>query len=240
MRAAIFVLLLAGVAHAVCDPALKSTITPRIKLQRPSTMMCDWDVPIQQSFDILDAGVGMVGFPQTWTSQQTFNQIVITAGQPGTTSILQSDANGTGFWTPDPHVNSLTVDTTLTVNGRPVTGGGQGESRRLGGVLFDLGAVSLTTSDGWTFRLEPYAASITRLECEAYTGTSFTMKLCAGEDPTCATPITPGPVVCDTTGLSTTSLNNTAVTARQKVTVVITAVSGTVTKGEIYIEGVVS
>jgi hypothetical protein len=129
------------------------------------------------------------------------------------------------------------LDITSTWSNKQTFGGGlAGETRRLGGIFFDFGAISLTTADVWTFRLDPVAATITRIDCEAYSGTSFTMKVCAGEDPSCATPIVAS-LVCDTTGPTATTISNATVTARQKVTIVISAVAGTVTKGEIYIQG---
>jgi len=239
----LLVVLVPQLAHAVCDPALKATVTPRIKLQRPSTKMCDWDIPIQQSFDLLDAGVGMLTLSQTWTATQNFQAFQTTRGSASPVSLLQSDASGIGAWTPNPHVSSLTVDQFITVNGQPIASSDVGQTRRLGGVYFDLGAATLTPV-AWPMRLEPYPATITRVECESYSGTSFTIKLCASEETsvtTCTTDILAGPtLVCDTTGASTTSFTAAAtVAARQKVTVIVTAVSGAVTKGEVYIQGTV-
>jgi len=189
MKQLLLVVLLAGLAHAACDPALRATTTPRLHLQRPSTKMCDWDIPIQQTFDILDGLTGAVSFPQTWTAYQTFTANPVALGQ----------------------------------------------------LYFDLGQVSLTPIDEWTFRLQPFAATITRIECEAYTGTSFDINICAGEDTgddVCTTLI--ATLSCTADGGMVTSITNAVVTARQKVTVEITGVSGSVTKGEIYIEGAAS
>src|SRR5215470_17313673 len=235
MRVLLLLLALAGTSYAACDPALKATITPRIKLQKPSTKMCDWDVPIQQSFDLLDASVGMTTLSQSWAMPQTFSQIKILSGTLGPNTVLQGDVSGTGVWTDQPSVRSLAVSDSVTIAGKPVTSGPT--PHRLGGIYFDLGAGSLTTADEWPLRLDPYPATITRVECEAYTGTSFTIKLCAGEDTgddTCTTDIISAPLVCTTGGAFTTSIASAAVAPRDKVTIVITAVSGSVTKGEVY------
>jgi hypothetical protein len=187
--------LVAGLAHAACDPALRATVTPRLKFPRPTTKMCDWDIPIQQTFDMLDAAVAMSTYPQTWTAPQIFNAPVVVQGQPVPLPAL-----------------------------------------RLGSLYFDLGTTSVATTDTWTFRLDPYDATIRRIECEAYTGTSFTIQVCKDEDPSCIVNLS-GTLVCDAAGAFTTTITGADVLAREKVTILVTAVSGTVTKGEIYIEG---
>jgi hypothetical protein len=233
----VLLLALAGTARAACDPALQATVTPRIKLPRPSTKMCNWDVPIQQAFDLLDASVGMTTFAQTWTAPQTFSAIRITAGTPSTLAVLQSDATGTGHWSETPTVKTLDVSQSLTVAGTPIVAL---PAWRLGGIYFDLGAEHLSINDEWPFRLDPFPATITRVECEAYTGVQFTIKLCLGEDvgdDTCTTDVLTAPLVCTAGGAFTTAIANSAVQARDKVTIIITSVGGPVTKGEIYIEG---
>jgi len=117
-------------------------------------------------------------------------------------------------------------------------------AQKLGGVMFDFGSNSIATSDEWAFRLKPYAQTVTRIECEAYSGTSFTIKVCKNEDlgdDTCATNLLDSTesttLVCDTTGASDTAINSGGIAARGEVSIVVTAVSGTVTKGEVYIEG---
>src|SRR4029453_3017382 len=77
-------------------------------------------------------------------------------------------------------------------------------SEKLGGLQFDMGTSNtIATSDEWVFRLTPFAATITRIECEAYGGTSYTIQLCVGEDTgddTCGTAYTTAALVCDGDG----------------------------------------
>ena len=116
----------------------------------------------------------------------------------------------------------------------------------LGRLFFDFGTDSLLATDEFTFRTQVIATTLTRIECEAYSGTSFTIKVCDGEDrgnDTCTTnhlsATETDTLVCNTTGASDTALNATSKAAREKVTIVITAVSGTVTQGEVLLEGTI-
>ena len=105
-----------------------------------------------------------------------------------------------------------------------------------------LYAESIAITDEFTFRVFPVAATLTRIECEAYTGTSFTIKVCKGEDrgdDTCTTNMLDATetttLLCDATGGSDTTINSAGLTARQEVTVVITAQTGS-PDGEVYLE----
>ena len=121
-------------------------------------------------------------------------------------------------------------------------------TQRLGSLKFDMGSGNtITTSDEWVFRLNPFAATMTSITCEAYAGTSFTIKVCQGEDTgndTCTTnhlsATETDTLVCNTTGASDSTLNSTTIAANDKVTIVVTAVSGTVQMGEIIIDGTAS
>lgn len=193
---ALVIVLIATTGYAACDPSAQATTTPRASLKRPATKQCDWNVPLQQTIDLLDSNGAFLNVPSSWSAPQTF------------------------------------------------AGGIKGQTMRLGGLFFDLGAISLTTNDEWTFRLEAVKATVNRVECEAYTGTSFTIKICNGEDTgddTCTQDLLTAPLVCDTGGAATSGISSfSSVNPRDKVTIVITAVSGAVTKGEIYIQGVTS
>jgi len=105
---------------------------------------------------------------------------------------------------------------------------------------------TIATSDEWVFRLTPFAATITRIECEAYGGTSYTIQLCVGEDigdDTCGTAYTSAALVCDGDGGSAcasgcdTTLTSAVVTNAAEGHDRVTAVRTPPQKGEIYIEG---
>ena len=104
-------------------------------------------------------------------------------------------------------------------------------------LAFDYGS-TITTDQEWVLPSWPQASTVTRCDCEAYGGTSFTVNICLGEDTgddTCATAVASG-LVCDTTGASATGLSQN-LTARQELTAVVTAVSGAVAKGTISCDG---
>jgi hypothetical protein len=95
-------------------------------------------------------------------------------------------------------------------------------------------------TDEWTLRLPPWAGTITRVDCEAYGGTSITIKVCDGEDrgdDTCATNLLDATetttLACTTSGASDSTINAGGFAARDKVTYVLTAVSGVVAQAEI-------
>lgn len=100
------------------------------------------------------------------------------------------------------------------------------------------------TADEFTIRLPNFSGAINRIDCEAYGGTSFTINVCDGEDrgdDTCTTSILDATasttLTCTTSGASDTALNASAVyfDAQDKVTLVITAVSGAVDQGEVIL-----
>lgn len=101
---------------------------------------------------------------------------------------------------------------------------------------------TITTSDEFTITLWPVAHTLARVACQAYEGTSFTIKVCKDEDrgdDVCGTYLlgdSSATLVCGTAEVGDAILNSTDMAANQKVTVVVTAVSGTVTDGEIYFE----
>jgi hypothetical protein len=108
---------------------------------------------------------------------------------------------------------------------------------------FDYDTDSITTSDEYTFTTWPTATTVTRIDCESWSGTSFTISVCKGEDrgdDSCTTDmLSPATLACTTTRSVDSSPANTALTARQPVTIVVTAVSGTVTAGEICLEATI-
>jgi hypothetical protein len=113
-------------------------------------------------------------------------------------------------------------------------------------MYFNYDTDSITTSDEYVLRGWPAAATITGIYCEAYAGTSFTIKVCDGEDigdDTCTTnhldSTESTTLACTAAGASDTTINAGTKTAREKVSIVVTAVSGTVTAGDIYIEGTI-
>jgi len=96
---------------------------------------------------------------------------------------------------------------------------------------------SITTADEFVFRLPNFYGTMTRVDCEAYSGTSFVINICDGEDigdDTCATSILGGTLTCDASGASDTSLSATKFAPRDKISIVVTAVTGTV-NGEIMV-----
>lgn len=103
--------------------------------------------------------------------------------------------------------------------------------------------LSATASDSVVLRTLPVATSVTRVECETFgaAGTeTATIEICLGDDAgddTCATSVNGGTIVCDADGQADTVIANPALTARQQISVVISAVSGTVDALEVYVEG---
>ena len=110
--------------------------------------------------------------------------------------------------------------------------------RSCGHFLIGVTGDEIALTDEFTWRLPNFTGTLDRFECEAYTGTSFTVKLCDGEDrgdDTCTTDIlSPATLVCGTSGASDTSLSATGFVAFDKVTLQITAISGTPT-GEVWL-----
>lgn len=103
--------------------------------------------------------------------------------------------------------------------------------------------LSVTASDSVVMRTLPVATSVTRVECETFgaAGTeTATIEICLGDDAgddTCDTSVNGGTIVCDADGQADTVIANPALTARQQISVVISAVSGTVDALEVYVEG---
>jgi hypothetical protein len=83
--------------------------------------------------------------------------------------------------------------------------------------------------------LPPFTGTMTRVDCESFGGTSVTINICDGEDigdDTCTTSILDSTasttLECTTSPTADTSLNATGFGARDKVSLVLTAESGTV------------
>jgi hypothetical protein len=83
--------------------------------------------------------------------------------------------------------------------------------------------------------MPPFTGTMTRVDCESFGGTSVTINICDGEDigdDTCTTSILDATasttLECTTSPTSDTSLNATGFAARDKVSLVLTADSGTV------------
>jgi hypothetical protein len=98
-------------------------------------------------------------------------------------------------------------------------------------------------ADEIVFRLPPWAGTMTRIDCEAYGGTSVTINVCDGEDTgddTCTTSIPGATMTCTTSGVNDTSLTNPGFVARDKLTLVLTAESGTVDSLEVFITGTIN
>jgi hypothetical protein len=73
---------------------------------------------------------------------------------------------------------------------------------------------------------------MTDVRCEAQGGTSFTIDLCDGEDlgdDTCGTSILGSTLACTTSGANDSGLSATGFAASDSVSLVVTAVSGSVT-----------
>ena len=91
---------------------------------------------------------------------------------------------------------------------------------------------SAADADQFVIRLPPFAGTMTRIDCEAFSGTSAVINICDGEDlgdDTCTTSIPGATMTCDTTGANDTTLTNPGFAARDKVTLVIVgAPTGTV------------
>lgn len=91
-------------------------------------------------------------------------------------------------------------------------------------------------TEEWVIRLPPFTGTMTRFDCESFSGTSFTVDVCDGEDTgddTCATSILGAPLACGTSGANDTTLSATGFSARDFVTVVITAQTGD-PRGDFY------
>jgi hypothetical protein len=136
---------------------------------------------------------------------------------------------------------NLTAGRSLTLTGDDVAADAELYTVALGGIYVEDWAIT----DEFTFRLNPNAVTITGIECEAYSGTSFVIKVCAGEDrgdDTCTTnhldATESTTLTCGTTAGTDTTINSGSVSARGKVTIVVTAVTGTV-DGEVFIWGTV-
>jgi hypothetical protein len=97
-------------------------------------------------------------------------------------------------------------------------------------------------ADEIVFRLPPWTGTMTRIDCEAYGGTSVTINVCDGEDTgddTCTTSIPGATMTCTTSGVNDTTLTNPGFVARDKLTLVLTAESGTVDSLEVFITATV-
>jgi hypothetical protein len=96
----------------------------------------------------------------------------------------------------------------------------------------------IAITDELVITLPPWAGTMTRIDCEAQGGTSFTINVCDGEDAgddTCTTSIPGSTIVCTTSPTNDTTLSATGFAARDKVTIVVTAVSGAVNSAEIIL-----
>lgn len=97
---------------------------------------------------------------------------------------------------------------------------------------FGLMVETITTSDDWEIELPPWTGVMTDFRCEADGGTSFTVNVCDGEDlgdDTCTTSVLGGTLVCGTAGANDNTLSATGFAANDSVSIVVTAVSGSVT-----------
>lgn len=98
-------------------------------------------------------------------------------------------------------------------------------------------------TDEFVVKLPPVTGTMTRVDCETVGATSMTISICDGEDvgdDTCGTDIlSPATLVCTDAGANDTSLSATGFVARDDVTIVLTAVSGTPTQGIVYITSTV-
>jgi len=95
----------------------------------------------------------------------------------------------------------------------------------------------------YVFRLPPWAGTMTQIDCEAYGGTSVTINICDGEDyldDTCTTSIPGATMTCTTSGTTDSTLSATGFAARDKVSLVLTAESGSVDRLEVYITATVN
>jgi hypothetical protein len=97
-------------------------------------------------------------------------------------------------------------------------------------------------TDFVVLRMPPWTGVVTQIDCEAYDGASVTIKICEGEDyadDTCTNNLlglAADTLACTTSGATDSALNATYdnFTARDKFSVVITAVSGSVKELEVY------
>jgi hypothetical protein len=87
----------------------------------------------------------------------------------------------------------------------------------------------------YVIMLPPFTGTMTRVDCESFGGTSVTINICDGEDlgdDTCTTSILDATasttLECTTSPTADTSLNATGFVARDKVSLILTADSGTV------------
>lgn len=91
---------------------------------------------------------------------------------------------------------------------------------------------SIAITDEWEIELPDWPGTMTEFRCEAQGGTSFTLDICDGEDlgdDTCTTSVLGGTLVCDTTGANDNTLSAADFVANDSVSIVVTAVSGSVT-----------
>ncbi len=96
----------------------------------------------------------------------------------------------------------------------------------------------------FVFRLPPFTGTMTQFDCESYgtACTSVTVDVCDGEDfadDTCTTSILGATLACNTTGVTDSTLSATGFTARDKVSLVLTAESGTCDRLEVYMTATV-
>jgi hypothetical protein len=102
----------------------------------------------------------------------------------------------------------------------------------------------ITTSTIEAVPMPPIEGDVTRIDCETYAGTSFTIDVCVGDDRdgTCDIPLSDAPIVCDAAGGNacasgcdtTIDTDNDDMNPRDLVTIIITAVSGNPTAGMVY------
>lgn len=89
----------------------------------------------------------------------------------------------------------------------------------------------IADTDEWEIELPGWPGTMLDFRCEAQGGTSFTVDVCDGEDlgdDTCSTSILGSTLVCDTSGANDNTLSATGFVASDSVSIVVTAVSGTV------------
>ena len=101
-------------------------------------------------------------------------------------------------------------------------------------------------TDEFVVKLPPVTGTMTRIDCETVGATSITIKVCDGEDvgdDTCSTNILDATetttLTCTDAEASDTALNSAGFVARDKVTIVVTAVSGTPQQAIVYITSTV-
>lgn len=97
---------------------------------------------------------------------------------------------------------------------------------------FSMVVEAIAITDEWEIELPAWAGTMTDFRCEALGGTSFTVNVCDGEDlgdDTCSTSILGGTLACTTTGANDNTLTATDFAASDSVSIVVSAVSGSVT-----------